>query len=149
MGLAPCSLCHPAQTLWAGSQFYVLAVDNSPFPGYTRVVWQAHHAEMSDLSRLQRHALMDAVHMVETTQRELLHTDKINLAQFGNQVPHLHWHIIPRWKDDPYFPDSAWSPPPERSLVQQNAWLSHEHTLQQTLHAYWSTLQSRLEAAFA
>lgn len=87
--------------------------------------------------------------MVETTQRELLHTDKINLAQFGNQVPHLHWHIIPRWKDDPYFPDSAWSPPPERSLVQQNAWLRHEHTLQQTLHAYWSTLQSRLEAAFA
>ena len=34
---------------------------------------------------------------------------KINLESLGNQVPHLHWHIIPRYEDDPYFPDSVWS----------------------------------------
>jgi len=21
----------------------------------------------------------------------------------------MHWHIIPRWHDDPYFPQSIWS----------------------------------------
>jgi diadenosine tetraphosphate (Ap4A) HIT family hydrolase len=24
-------------------------------------------------------------------------------------VPHIHWHVIPRYKDDPFYPGSAWS----------------------------------------
>jgi diadenosine tetraphosphate (Ap4A) HIT family hydrolase len=24
-------------------------------------------------------------------------------------VPHLHWHIIPRFKEDIFFPGSVWS----------------------------------------
>jgi diadenosine tetraphosphate (Ap4A) HIT family hydrolase len=24
-------------------------------------------------------------------------------------VPHIHWHIIPRFKDDAFFPGSVWS----------------------------------------
>jgi diadenosine tetraphosphate (Ap4A) HIT family hydrolase len=34
---------------------------------------------------------------------------KINLAALGNQVPHIHWHVIPRFEDDVFFPGSAWS----------------------------------------
>lgn len=37
-----------------------------------------------------------------------MHPDKINLAQLGNMVPHLHWHLIPRYKDDTHFPESIW-----------------------------------------
>lgn len=37
-----------------------------------------------------------------------MHPDKINLAEFGNMVPHLHWHIIPRYTDDSHFPESIW-----------------------------------------
>jgi len=37
-----------------------------------------------------------------------LHPDKINLASLGNQVPHLHWHVIPRFKDDPHWPFAIW-----------------------------------------
>ena len=33
---------------------------------------------------------------------------QINLAAFGNMVPHLHWHIIPRWRDDKHFPEPIW-----------------------------------------
>ncbi len=39
--------------------------------------------------------------------RELLEPEKINLASFGNMVPHLHWHVIPRFADDPHFPNSV------------------------------------------
>lgn len=148
MSLASCPLCHPAHILWAGPEFYVLAVKDSPFPGYTRIVWREHIAEMSDLSSAQRHRLMDAIHIVEEAQRDLLHTDKINLAQFGNQVPHLHWHIIPRWKDDPYFPDSAWSPMPTRSPIQSNTWLLQDQALQTHLDVYWQAIQVRLQSAF-
>jgi len=35
---------------------------------------------------------------------------KINLASLGNVVPHLHWHVIPRWADDTHFPDPIWAP---------------------------------------
>jgi diadenosine tetraphosphate (Ap4A) HIT family hydrolase len=24
-------------------------------------------------------------------------------------VPHIHWHVIPRFKDDAFYPGSAWS----------------------------------------
>ena len=39
----------------------------------------------------------------------MMRPDKVNLASLGNMVPHLHWHVIPRWKNDPWFPDSVWS----------------------------------------
>jgi diadenosine tetraphosphate (Ap4A) HIT family hydrolase len=35
--------------------------------------------------------------------------NKINLAALGNQVPHIHWHVIPRFEDDAFFPGSVWS----------------------------------------
>ena len=34
--------------------------------------------------------------------------DKVNLASLGNVVPHLHWHVIPRFADDPHFPNPVW-----------------------------------------
>jgi diadenosine tetraphosphate (Ap4A) HIT family hydrolase len=34
--------------------------------------------------------------------------DKMNLASLGNQVPHVHWHVIPRFRDDPHFPNPIW-----------------------------------------
>jgi diadenosine tetraphosphate (Ap4A) HIT family hydrolase len=30
--------------------------------------------------------------------------DKVNPASLGNVVPHLHWHVIPRYLDDGHFP---------------------------------------------
>jgi diadenosine tetraphosphate (Ap4A) HIT family hydrolase len=38
----------------------------------------------------------------------VLQPDKINLASLGNVVPHLHWHVIPRFADDPHFPNPVW-----------------------------------------
>ena len=53
--------------------------------------------------------------------RETLQPDKINLASFGNMVPHLHWHVIPRWTDDSHFPGAIWAtvqrPVPTRPTV--------------------------------
>ena len=51
---------------------------------------------------------MTVVFIVEQAIRELFKPDKINLASFGNMVPHVHWHIIPRWQDDRHFPEPIW-----------------------------------------
>jgi diadenosine tetraphosphate (Ap4A) HIT family hydrolase len=34
---------------------------------------------------------------------------KVNVASLGNVVPHLHWHIIPRYADDAHFPAPVWA----------------------------------------
>ena len=52
---------------------------------------------------------MSAVYATESILRDLLRPDKINLASLGNVVPHLHWHVIPRWKNDSHFPDPIWA----------------------------------------
>jgi hypothetical protein len=54
---------------------------------------------------------MAAVRQVERVLRDTLTPDKVNVASLGNQVPHLHVHIVPRWRDDLTFPDSIWSRP--------------------------------------
>jgi diadenosine tetraphosphate (Ap4A) HIT family hydrolase len=48
------------------------------------------------------------VFALEAALRELLRPDKINLASLGNMTPHLHWHVIPRFRDDPHFPNPIW-----------------------------------------
>jgi diadenosine tetraphosphate (Ap4A) HIT family hydrolase len=52
---------------------------------------------------------MAVVFATEEILRETLQPAKINLASLGNQVPHLHWHIIPRFTDDAHFPDPVWA----------------------------------------
>jgi diadenosine tetraphosphate (Ap4A) HIT family hydrolase len=55
--------------------------------------------------------MMNVVFAVETAVREVAKPDKINLASLGNVVPHVHWHVIPRWQDDVNFPDAIWAVP--------------------------------------
>lgn len=106
-----CELCtnkHPNE-LWRNKDVYVIDANEPLLPGYIRVVLCRHIAEMSDLSRESRHRLSDIVNLVEQTMRQVMQPDKINLAAFGTMVPHLHWHVIARFKDDPFFPSSTWS----------------------------------------
>jgi len=108
-----CPLCHPQgeTVLWHDRLCRVILVGEADYPGFCRVIWQAHVKEMTDLNPSAREHLMRVVYAVEQALRDLMHPDKINLASLGNQVPHLHWHVIPRFYDDTHFPDSIWSNP--------------------------------------
>ena len=83
---------------------------NDPdLPGFCRVIWNHHIAEMTDLTSGEREHLMSLVFAVEEAVRHVMHPDKVNIAALGNMVPHIHWHVIPRYMDDAFFPGSAWS----------------------------------------
>jgi len=62
---------------------------------------------------------MRVVFAVEAALRECLNPDKINLASFGNVVPHVHWHVIPRWRDDRFFPEPVWGAVQRDTSVQR------------------------------
>lgn len=111
MSDAACPLCNPQneELLWREDLLRVIRVDDAHYPGFCRVILNRHVKEMTDLSTGERARVLSAVFAVETVLRELLSPDKINLASLGNQVPHLHWHVIPRFSDDRHFPEPIWA----------------------------------------
>lgn len=105
-----CPLCHPDRDVlvWHDDRCRVIRVSDADYPGFCRVIWGEHVAEMTDLTPADRQHLFTVVLATETALRVLMRPDKINLASFGNFVPHLHWHVIPRFADDRHFPESTW-----------------------------------------
>ncbi|MBF6617571.1 MAG: HIT family protein [Candidimonas sp.] len=146
--LADCPLCQGSaeDVLWRNSQLRVIAVDASDHPGFTRVIWDDHVSEMTQLRPQQRHELMQAVWAVERVQRQILQPDKVNLAALGNVVPHLHWHVIPRWAMDTHFPEPIWAEPPSRTPADQQAWHERRAAIEAQLTAYRNALQTALAA---
>ena len=110
-----CVLCkeelkpEEGQLIWRGDDCRVILVNDPDLPGFCRVIWNRHVAEMTDLTYGEREHLMSLVFAVEEAVRQVMHPEKINIAALGNMVPHIHWHVIPRYKDDAFFPGSAWS----------------------------------------
>lgn len=105
-----CELCESdgGARIWHDERCRVVLVDEPGYPGFCRVIWNAHVKEMTDLADAERGHLMRVVFVLETALRELLHPDKVNLASLGNATPHLHWHVVPRFRDDPHFPNPIW-----------------------------------------
>ncbi len=108
-----CELCHGAGgvLLWQNDSCRVVAVDEPGLPGFLRVVLNRHEREMTDLAAAERDRLMAVVFAVEAHVRQSMEPDKMNLASLGNLTPHLHWHVIPRWRDDRHFPGPVWAAP--------------------------------------
>lgn len=108
--VAPCPLCLDAggEVVWDDGFARVVLAGDADHPGFCRVILNAHVKEMTDLSEPDRARLMKMVFAVERVLRDLLKPDKVNLASLGNVVPHLHWHIIARYVEDPHFPNAVW-----------------------------------------
>ena len=105
-----CELCAlDVPVAWQGEKFSVIIVDDASYPGFCRVIWREHVREMSDLPIEDRLLVNEAVYQVELAVREVFTPLKVNVASLGNVVPHLHWHIIPRYADDAHFPAPVWA----------------------------------------
>ncbi len=111
MSIARCVLCDEdgGQLVARRSHLRVVLVEDPDYPAYVRVIWNAHVTELSDLAEAERTRLLAAVDAAETALRQIMQPDKINLASLGNQVPHLHWHVIARFVDDAHFPQPIWA----------------------------------------
>jgi diadenosine tetraphosphate (Ap4A) HIT family hydrolase len=114
MRVAGCELCDLSSvatpsTVVDNDKFTVILVDDANYPGFARVIWKEHVREVSDLSDADRLLLNDAVYRLELAVREVMQPLKVNVASLGNVVPHLHWHVIPRYADDAHFPAPVWA----------------------------------------
>ena len=108
--VAGCELCElSAPAVVDNDKFAVILVDDANYPGFARVIWKDHVREVSDLADADRLLLNDAVYKLELAVREVMQPLKVNVASLGNVVPHLHWHVIPRYADDAHFPAPVWA----------------------------------------
>ena len=111
VGNCPLCLGDGGDVVWFDATLRVVLADEPDVPGFTRAIWSAHAREMTDLTPPERDRLMRTVWTIEAVMRRELAPLKVNLASLGNAVPHLHWHVVPRWADDVRFPGSPWSAP--------------------------------------
>jgi diadenosine tetraphosphate (Ap4A) HIT family hydrolase len=106
-----CVFCNASgeKVIWSDARCRVLQVTDTPFAGFCRVVWNDHVTEFSDLDAHDRNHVMHVVAAVERSLRSLLSPHKMNVASLGNQTAHLHWHVIPRYRDDSHYPNPIWA----------------------------------------
>ena len=107
---AGCDLCaNPGGVLlWTKGDWRAVRVQDAAHPAFYRVICNRHVREFSDLPHTERVHCMALVAAIERVLIERLQPTKINLAAFGNMVPHLHWHVIARFAWDSHFPNPVW-----------------------------------------
>ncbi len=88
----------------------VTGAEAEDFPGFYRVIWNAHVAEWTDLTDADQLLCLRALNVVERAVRTHFQPTKVNLASLGNVVPHLHWHVVARYEWDSRFPAPIWAP---------------------------------------
>ncbi len=81
------------------------------FTGYTFVVAREHVTELFHLERAARAALVEEVNSIAEALFNLFKPDKMNYELLGNMVPHMHWHLVPRFRSDPLWPRPIWAEP--------------------------------------
>ena len=87
------------------------------FPGYCFVVAKDHVTELFHLDPAGRAAVMEEVNAVAAAVAAAFRPDKVNYELLGNMVPHMHWHVVPRFRTDPLWPRPIWSEPHEEVIL--------------------------------
>jgi len=84
-----------------------IEIEQSEIP-WLKVFTQKAHKEFSDCSTEEREEIWKVLDIIEKEMLSFFKPKKINIASFGNYMPHVHWHIMARFKEDSFFPEPMW-----------------------------------------
>jgi diadenosine tetraphosphate (Ap4A) HIT family hydrolase len=87
---------------------YALLGQFQYYLGYCLLVSRVHANELHELPDDARRSYLDDMHRLSQAIAAAFHPRKLNCELLGNQVPHPHWHIIPRYEADPDHLKPAW-----------------------------------------
>ena len=133
--------CKACQGSWPRADHFIADLglskvylhDDQFFPGWTVLVLKRHARELYDLSSTERIQLMEEVSLVAKTLAQVYEARKINYELLGNQLPHIHWHLIPRLASDPATLEPVWRVPHELKLRSGSELQSVVQRLRQAL----------------
>jgi len=84
-----------------------IEIEDSEIP-WLKLFTQTAYKEMSDVPKEIRIEIYDLLHKIEKEMITYYNPTKINIASFGNYMPHVHWHIMARFEKDSYYPEPMW-----------------------------------------
>jgi diadenosine tetraphosphate (Ap4A) HIT family hydrolase len=92
------------------SSLYLAA--NQTYRGHCQLIFDNRHACRADqLTREEWRAFSDDLFRSQQAILAVTQPDHLNVELLGNVVPHLHWHIIPRYFSDPRWGMPIWTTP--------------------------------------
>jgi diadenosine tetraphosphate (Ap4A) HIT family hydrolase len=98
------------ELVWEFPHSVAFLGDHQFYDGYCVLVARRHASELSELGGPERLAFFEEMCLLARGIGEQFRPHKLNYELLGNQVPHLHWHIVPRYRDDPDRLDPIWLP---------------------------------------
>jgi len=66
------------------------------------------YKEFSEAPQPLKVRIWEVLDIVESEMLSFFNPDKINIASFGNYLPHLHFHVMARFCNDSFFPEPMW-----------------------------------------
>jgi diadenosine tetraphosphate (Ap4A) HIT family hydrolase len=114
--------CKACSGTWPGTDHFIADLglsmaylhDDQFFPGWSVVVFKRHATELFHLAPTERIQLMEEVSRFAKILSETFVARKMNYGLLGNQLPHIHWHLIPRLATDPAPLEPVWRIPHDR-----------------------------------
>jgi diadenosine tetraphosphate (Ap4A) HIT family hydrolase len=121
--------CDACSGTWPGSDHFIADLglsmaylhEDQYFPGWCVVVFKSHATELFHLAPTERIQLMEEVTRFAKVIAETFDAKKMNYGLLGNQMPHIHWHLIPRLEGDPAPLEPVWRIPHDRIALSAGA----------------------------
>ncbi|CAN5152770.1 HIT family protein [soil metagenome] len=80
---------------------YVVMGDHQFYKGYALLLSKEHKKELHELSFINRQYFLADMAILAEAIYKVFHPNKLNYELLGNEISHLHWHIFPRYNNDP------------------------------------------------
>ncbi|WP_458207487.1 HIT family protein [Haladaptatus sp. NG-SE-30] len=95
----------PSRTVYEDDTVFAFLDVNPLAPGHTLVIPKDHHETLADLPDDTAADVFAALHHLTPTVEDAVDADASNVAfnngeEAGQEVPHVHGHIIPRFDGD-------------------------------------------------
>ena len=80
------------------------------YRGHCVLIFDPRHiTRIDEMSADEWDQMSQDIRATELALMRAFSPDHINIASLGQVVPHLHWHIIPRYLDDPRWGGPIWT----------------------------------------
>ncbi len=96
---------------------YYIEVHESEIP-WLKIFTTKAYKELTDVPKPLRTTLYEVMELIEEQMRSYYNPKKINIAAFGNYLPHLHIHVMARFEKDAFFPEPMWGEKQRESDLQ-------------------------------
>lgn len=80
---------------------FVVLCDHQRYPGYLLLLLKTHHEHLNELPVEQQVRFFSDTVKAATAIQSVFAPARLNYELLGNTMPHLHWHVIPRYDWDP------------------------------------------------